>query len=143
MHNEHIIKSTKEREEEKMRYNLTRIMKKAHEIKAENKLNVWSECLKIAWNIAKVSTSLEMYEDEFLPTRKQIGVIYRAFKEGKVRIGEDRISDIYNELDEFERNKMNCGFEYAKANAGGLKWISRAINAIFDRNYEAATIILA
>lgn len=126
-----------------MRYNLSRIMKKAHEIKAENKLNIWSECLKMAWNIAKTCTAADLYSDEFLPTRKQVGVLYRSFKEGKLTISESRISEIYDELNAFEVNKMNYGFSYAKSQASGLLFISRAINAIFDKNYEAASIILA
>lgn len=125
------------------RYNLSRIMKKAHEIKAENKLNVWAECLKMAWNFAKTVTAFDLYEEEFLPTRKQIGVIYRAFKEEKITVDSERISEIYDQLKEFEINKMNYGFAYAQKNAGGLLFISRAINAIFDKNYEAASIILA
>lgn len=126
-----------------MRYNLSRIMKKAHEIKEENKLNVWGECLKMAWNIAKVSTAADLYTDEFLPTRKQIGVIYRNFKAGKLAISESRMSEIYDQLNEFEVNKMNYGFNYAKTQASGLLFISRAINAIFAGNLEAAEIILA
>lgn len=125
------------------RYNLSTIMKKAHEIKEENKLNVWAECLKTAWRIAKVSSSLDKYNEEFLPTRKQVGVLYRTFKEGKLTVDSERISEIYDELKEFEMNKMNYGFAYAKKNAGGLLFISRAINAVFDKNYEAASIILA
>ena len=126
-----------------MKYNLSAIMKKAHEIKSENKMNVWSECLKMAWETEKIARAYELYEEEFLPTRKQVGVIYRAFKEERLGIGADRISDIYNELKEFEDNKMNYGFKYASANAGGLKMISRAINAIFHHDFKAATIILA
>ena len=125
------------------KYNLSRIMKKAHEIKAENKKNVWSECLKMAWSFAKTITALDIYEEEFLPTRKQIGVLYRAFKEGKLTVNSERISEIYNQLNEFETDKMNYGFAYAQKNAGGLLFVSRAINAIFDKNYEAASIILA
>ena len=126
-----------------MRYDLSRIMKRAHEIKAENRMNVWAECLKLAWKFAKTVASLDKYSEEFLPTRKQIGVIYRSFKEGKLAIGEDRIHEIYDQLNEFEVDKFNHGFAYAKHNAGGLIFISRAINAIFDNNYEAASIILA
>lgn len=126
-----------------MRYNLSEIMKEAHEIKAENKMNVWSLCLRMAWEKAKTCTALDIYEDCFLPTRKQIGVIYRAYKEGLLKVTDEIIKKVYKELDEFEIDKMNYGFRYASANADGLRWISRAINAIFDKNYEAAAIILA
>lgn len=125
-----------------MRYNLSRIMKKAHEIKSEDSRNVWSECLKMAWHIEKTSSVFDIYDEEFIPTRRQIGVIYRNFKMGTLKISQERISDIYDQLDEYECKKENYGFSYASDCAGGLRWVSRAINAIFDGNLEAAEIIL-
>lgn len=42
-----------------MRYNLSAIMKKAWEIKKENKENIFSLCLKIAWAEAKGAVETE------------------------------------------------------------------------------------
>lgn len=35
------------------KYNLSQIMKRAHEIKKENKNNIWGLCLKAAWSETK------------------------------------------------------------------------------------------
>lgn len=51
------------------KYDLSKIMKRAHEIKKENKNNIWSLCLKTAWNEAKNPVK-EVVEEVIIPQFK-------------------------------------------------------------------------
>ena len=67
-------------------------------------------------------------------TRKQMGVIYRAVKEGKLELEKRDISYLYDMADGIETNNTN---ELQKADAlyYGMR---NAIDAIFAGDYEAA-----
>ena len=67
-------------------------------------------------------------------SRKQVGVIYRAFKEGKLaNVDKDDISNVYAYVD-----RMN-DFDFARREGYELiGYLKEAVDAIFAGDYEIA-----
>lgn len=106
----------------------SRVMKRAWEIKKEDERNLFSECLKIAWVEIKGYLKYKM----MIPTRKQVGVIYAAFKKGLVNVAKEVISDMYTCLNAHERavdlNEEDFFYNHCAI-------IGQCVNAAFDGNY--------
>lgn len=68
-------------------------------------------------------------------TRKMMGVIYRAFKEGRLpEVDNEDISTAYDYV-----NKLD-NYDFAKNHADAIvtNSLKEAVQAIFDGNYELA-----
>lgn len=68
-------------------------------------------------------------------SKKQIGVIYRAFKEGKLKdVDQEDMNNIYAYVD-----KMQYDYDFArKEGTEIIRYLKEAIDAIFASDYEAA-----
>lgn len=64
-------------------------------------------------------------------TRKQAGVIYRAFKEGKITMEKATVSKLYDWADDF-------GIDYNGSVNRIMQSVHIAIDAIFEGDYEKA-----
>lgn len=114
-----------------MREMRKQVMKRAWELKREDKRNLFSECLKVAWAEIKGLGKYSM----MIPTRKQVGAIYAAFKKGLLNVGYDVISNMYTYLNAHERAEyMNEeDFFYNECAV-----IGQCVSAVFDGNYSFA-----
>lgn len=75
-----------------MKYNLSKIMKRAHEIKADHRHNIWSLCLKMAWSEAKVECKSNFTKDEIIKDLINHGC--KIWKEKRIYI--NNFSNFYN-----------------------------------------------
>ena len=111
------------------------VMLRAWEIKRANKEMSFSECLKLAWHECKGNASYKMY----VPTRKQIGVIYAAFKNGCLNISEKAINSMYNLYDRHFGSQRFGGTSYFENEVATL---GRAVEACFAKDYRYVESIL-
>lgn len=67
--------------------------------------------------------------------KKQIGVIYRAFKAGKLQdVDKEDINNIYAYVD-----KIQYDYDFArKEGTEIIRYLKEAVDAIFESDYEAA-----
>lgn len=117
-----------------MRYNLSKIMKRAHILRKENKNALMSECLIVAWAEAKASVE-EVKELEVLPeligTEKQV----KWAEEIRKTVYKMSIEEVYgkNTLKRMNRwqNKKN---ELLITETSAVFWIN-------NRNTDPASVI--
>lgn len=69
-------------------------------------------------------------------SKKQMGVIYRAVKEGKIELSKRDVSYLYDHADGMEVSNTNQAERAEKLHYG----MSAAIDAIFAGDYEAAIV---
>lgn len=102
-----------------------------------------SMALKRAWEEAKAADIIKNYRESifrndpfaFRISKKQAGVIYRAFKSGEIEIKKSTVNFVYNVCVDFD------GFA-PKEVEEMCRMVRIAIEAIFDKNLKVAEIAL-
>lgn len=112
------------------------VMLRAWEIKRANVDKKFGECLRLAWAEHKKNVKYDM----IIPTKKQIGAIYAAFKKGFLTVSREKISEMYHIFDMHQSAVFNHEQDYV---INDLALIGRCVNALFAQDYEYVSTVLS